>query len=484
MLRILSNPKRACDGITRREWIVASGLGLSAGGLAGAAPAPAAKAKNVILLYLFGGPSQLDTFDPKPDAPAEIRGDMKAIRTTVPGLSVCEHLPNVARVMDRVTLIRSLNHPWNFHGMQYATTGLPQGTIPIEETQQHAEQWPFLGSVVAYLDHKRHGPKPKGSVPDNVVLPWLLSSRRSMPMYARPHAAYLGGEFDPLWGEFHGAATRSVVRTSWGPAEEYPDPHLGVTAASRFEFAAGTDLRDGMTLDRLNTRRSLLDQFDGARRDADKTRTGRRLDENRGLAFSLMDSPAIRTALDLGRESARLRERYGLTLFGQGALQARRLVEAGCRFVSVIWDEFGQLNTAWDTHVDQRNRLRNDLLPGFDLAFSALIDDLTQRGMLDETLVLVLSEMGRTPKLQDDGRGHWGRAYCNLMAGGGTARGRVIGKTDKIASMPIDRPLRAKDVLATAYHLLGIDPETTVTDRQNRPTPLLPYGEVIREALA
>jgi uncharacterized protein (DUF1501 family) len=487
MLRILGSPKRACDGVTRRDLLRAGPLSLLTGGAAAATaahPSGGGKAKNVILLYLFGGPSQLDTFDPKPDAPAEVRGDVKSIRTTVPGIDICEHLPRVAAVMDRVTLIRSLNHPWNFHGMQYATTGLPQGTIPIEETQLHPEQWPFIGSVVSFLDHRQHGAKPRGRVPDNVVLPWLLSSKRTMPPYARLHAAYLGGEFDPIWGEFRGDPTRAVTRTAWGPAEEVRDPHLGITPESRFELAAGTALDDAMTLDRLGTRRSLLDQFDAARRDADASRTGRRLDENRARAFALMDSAVVRSALDLDREPERVRSRYGLTLFGQGALQARRLVEAGCRFVTVVWDEFGQLNTGWDTHVDQRNRLRNELLPGFDLAFSALIDDLTVRGLLDETLVLVLSEMGRTPRLDGDGRGHWGRAYCNLMAGGGSARGRVIGRTDRIASTPIDRPLRAKDVLATAYHLLGIDHESTVADKLGRPVPLLPYGDVIREALA
>ena len=495
MLRILGNPKRSCEGVMRRDLLRAGSLALLTGGVCSplvnaradktsAGAGETAKAKNVILLYLFGGPSQLDTFDPKPDAPAEIRGEMKSIRTVVPGLDINEYLPNVARVMDRVTLLRSLNHPWNFHGMQYATTGLPQGTIPIEETQLHPEQWPFVGSVVSYLDRKSHGPKPKGSVPDNVVLPWLLSSRRSLPPYARLHAAYLGGEFDPIWGEFKGNGTRIVRRAAWGPPEDFNDPHLGIPTESRFEFAAGTALTGGMTLDRLNNRRSLLEQFDAARGDSGKVRTEKKFDENRALAFSLMDSPRIRTALDLGRESEKLRSRYGMTLFGQGVLQARRLVEAGCKFVTVVWDEFGQVNTAWDTHEDQKNRLKTDLLPGFDLAFSALIDDLTQRGMLDETLVLVLSEMGRTPKLQGDGRGHWGRAYCNLLAGGGTARGRVIGKTDKIASTPTDRPLKAKDVLATMYHLLGIDHEMTVRDKQDRPVPLLPYGEVIREALA
>ena len=479
MLRILGSPKRLCDGMTRREWLLAS----AACGFAGP-PAKPKAAKNVILLYLFGGPSQLDTFDPKPNAPAEVRGEFKSIRTAVPGLDICELLPNVARVMDRVTLVRSLTHPWNFHGMQYATTGLPQGTIPIEETQQHPEQWPFLGSVVAYLGHQKNGPKPKGSVPDNLVLPWLLSSKRTMPPYARLHASYLGGEFDPIWGEFKGEATRTITRTAWGPPEEFRDPHLGITPESRFEIAAGTALADGMTLDRLSTRRSLLDQFDERRRELDATRTGRRLHENRSLGFGLMDSPKIRIALDLGREPEKLRTRYGMTLFGQGALQARRLVEAGCQFVTVIWDEFGQLNTGWDTHVDQRNRLKNDLLPGFDLAYSALIEDLTVRGMLDDTLVVVMSEMGRTPKLEGDGRGHWGRAYCNLLAGGGAARGKVIGKTDSIAGTVTDRPIMAKDMLATVYHLLGIDHTTTLTDKLNRPVPLLPYGEVIREAVA
>jgi hypothetical protein len=242
MLRILGSPKRTCDGVTRRDLLRAGPLALLTGGATGGTAAHASgggKAKNVILLYLFGGPSQLDTFDPKPDAPAEVRGDVRAIRTAVPGLDICEHLPRVAAVMDRVTLIRSLNHPWNFHGMQYATTGLPQGTIPIEETQQHPEQWPFMGSVVTFLDHQRHGAKPGGRVPDNVVLPWLLSSKRTMPPYGRPHAAYLGGEFDPIWGEFRGAASRAVTRRGGGRRRRSATP----TSASRPR--AGSSSRPG-----------------------------------------------------------------------------------------------------------------------------------------------------------------------------------------------------------------------------------------------
>src|SRR5207247_6601625 len=174
----------------------------------------------------------------------------------------------------------------------------------------------------------------------------------------------------------------------------------------------------------------------------------RTLDHQRERAFSLVNSSKVRLALDLGREPDPLRRQYGLTLFGQGCLQARRLVEAGCRFVTVVWDEVGQLNAGWDTHVDQKNRLTKDLLPGLDLAFSGLITDLGTRGLLDETLVCVMNEMGRTPKLQGDGRGHWGYAYTNFFAGGGMARGRVVGKTDRIAARGVEQPLTPKDVLA------------------------------------
>jgi hypothetical protein len=494
MLRILGSEKTLCNGVSRREALIVGGLGVC--GLTQrdllecrAAPAPTGergfgRAKNVILLYLFGGPSQLETFDPKPAAPPEVRGSLRAIRSKLPGCDLCEGLPNVAKIMDRVTVVRSLSHPWNFHGMQWATTGIPEGSIPIEETQKHALHWPFLGSVANCLWERRHGPKPAGSVPDNVMLPFLLSSRRPAAMYARPHAAHLGNAYEPLWTAFRGTATRSMVRWCNGPREEIHDPYLGITRDSRFEIASEAELPVGMTLDRLHGRRSLLEQFDWARRTFDREPAVRNLDRQRGLAFSLMNSSQVRTALDLGREPDRLRDAYGMTLFGQGTLQARRLVETGCRFVTVIWDEFGQLNAGWDTHVDHHQRLKNDLLPGFDLAFSALIRDLEDRGLLDETLVLVMSEMGRTPKLQGDGRGHWGLAYTNLLAGAGVKRGQVIGRTDAIAGRVTERPLSAKDFLATVYHLLGVDPHTTFPDRLNRPAPLLPCGDVIREVLA
>ncbi|MFO0965130.1 MAG: DUF1501 domain-containing protein [Gemmataceae bacterium] len=497
MMRILGSAKRLCNGVTRREALVAGGLstlGLTLGDFltlerAQAAPTRPAdpsfgRAKNVILLYLFGGPSHLDTLDMKPDAPDVVRGPFRPTRSVVPGYGVCEHLPRIARVLDRVTLVRSLTHPWNFHGMQWATTGIPEGSIPIEETQKHPLHMPFLGSVATRFWEQRHGAKPAGAIPDNVILPFLLSTRRPAAMYARPHGSFLGVAYDPLWTEFRGRATRSMVRMSFGPAAEVFDPYLGITPESRFEIAPEAEAPPDITLDRLQRRRSLLEQFDAARRDLDRSPQVRAMDRQRALAFSLLNSPDVRAALELGQESPALREAYGMTLFGQGVLQARRLVEAGCRFVTVIWDEIGQLNAGWDTHVDQHNRLKNDLLPGLDRAFAALIHDLEARGMLDETLVLGMSEMGRTPRLEGDGRGHWGRAYTNFFAGGGMARGAVVGRTDAIGGAVTERPLSAKDILATIYHLLGIDPHTTFPDRLDRPVPLVPYGDVVREMLA
>jgi hypothetical protein len=386
--------------------------------------------------------------------------------------------------MDRVTLVRSLTHPWNFHGMQWATTGLPEGSIPFEETQRIPQHWPFLGSMYAWLNEQRSGPKPAGAVPDNIILPFPLSSRRPAAQYARPHGAFLGSRYDPIFTEFKGEATRSMVRRSFGPTEEILDPFLGVRPDCRFEIAPEAALPADVTLDRIGDRRSLLTQLEAQRRELDRHGAVGLLDQHRRLAFSLLDSGAIGVALDLDREPAELRERYGMTLFGQGVLQARRLIEAGSRFVTVVWDEFGQLNAGWDTHVDHYNRLKGELLPGFDLAFSALVADLEDRGLLDDTLVLVMNEMGRTPRFEGDGRGHWGRAYSNLFVGAGVRQGNVVGRTDSIGAAVVDRPVSAKDILATLYHLLGVDPHTIVPDALGRPMPLVPYGDVVAEMLA
>jgi uncharacterized protein (DUF1501 family) len=205
------------------------------------------------------------------------------------------------------------------------------------------------------------------------------------------------------------------------------------------------------------------------------------------MAFSLLGSEKLRQALDVRREPGKTRETYGSMLFGQGCLAARRLVEAGSRFVTVFWDEFGLAGSGWDTHWEHYPRMRNELMPGFDRGFSGLIADLDQRGMLDETLVVVLSEHGRTPKISSakgGGRDHWSQAYSVLFAGGGIARGKVVGKTDSIGGTVADRPISPKDVLATIYHLLGYDLETTITDRTGRPVSIVPSGQVVRELLA
>jgi uncharacterized protein (DUF1501 family) len=230
----------------------------------------------------------------------------------------------------------------------------------------------------------------------------------------------------------------------------------------------------------------LVQQFDRARRELDESAAGQSVNRYREMAFSLINSAAVRTALDVSKEPPRVRDSYGMTLFGQSALVARRLVEAGSRFVSVFWDEYGLAGSGWDTHWDHYPRMRNELLPGLDMAFAGLIRDLDERGMLDETLVLCLSEHGRTPKIttgKGGGRDHWSQCYTSILAGGGIARGNIVGKSDKIAGSVAERPVSPKDILATTYHLLGIDPHTHLTDRTGKPVPLVQDGAVVAEAL-
>jgi hypothetical protein len=502
MLRILGSPKKLCDGYTRREMLWAGGLGLFGVGLsdffrlsdlqAATARKPVARsfgrAKSCILLFLYGSPSQLETVDPKPDAPVEIRGELKSIRSRLAGLNVCELLPNFAKVTDKVTVVRSLTHPYPIHGVAYATTGVSEIDIPMELNPRDQRHWPFVGSVVDFVSqHALHGKRPS-NMPNNVALPWHFSSKRvgEVPR-AGPYAAFLGNAYDPIWTEFHGRATRSVLKTLQDQKVNVPEPYMGITAESRFELASATRLEADLTLDRLNERRSLLAQLDRSRRDLEQSGTGKSVDRYRQMAYSLISSARVRSALDLSREPVKLRESYGMTVFGQGALAARRLVEAGSRFVTVFWDEYGLAGSGWDTHWDHYPRMKNELLPGLDLALFGLINDLDSRGLLDETLVLCISEHGRTPKLQGvngGGRDHWSRVYSGIFAGGGVARGKVVGRSDKIAGDVAERPVSPKDILATLYHLLGIDPETTLIDRAGRPLPLVANGSVVADMLA
>src|SRR5262249_23193535 len=233
----------------------------------------------------------------------------------------------------------------------------------------------------------------RSAVPDNMALPWPFSSQRvgEVPR-AGPYAAFLGGAYNPIWTEFHGKATKNWVKTLQDQRFDGGEPYMGITPESRFELATATRLPADITLDRLSNRRSLAQQLDRARREREPMMAARNGDRYRDMAYSLIASDKVRTALNLSKESRALRESYGMTVFGQGALVARRLVEAGSRFVSVFWDEFGLAGSGWDTHWDHYPRMRNELLPGFDMAFAGLLNDLDQRGLLDATLVLCVSE--------------------------------------------------------------------------------------------
>ncbi|AMV29874.1 hypothetical protein VT84_36105 [Gemmata sp. SH-PL17] len=499
MLRVLGNPKRLCTGVTRRDLITAGaalGLNLPAFLRAEARKTPPAgagaatghdkhfgRAKACILLFLYGSPSQIELADQKPDAPVEVRGELKSIRSTLPGCDVCELLPHTSRVMHNVTVVRSVTHPYPIHGVAYATTSIPEIDVSMELAPHDSKHWPFIGSTVAHLEQRRNPASAKRAVPDNIALPFPFSSQRTGEVQrAGPYPAFLGNQFHPHYTSFHGKATAKITKTLTDRTIEFDEPYAGIAPDSYFTL--GGEHTADLTLDRMNTRKSLLDQMEDARRARDKS--GSR-DPFREMAYSLISSNAVRHALDVRRESAKTRESYGHMLFGQSCLAARRLVEAGSKFVTVFWDEFGLAGSGWDTHWEHYPRMRNELMPGFDRGFSGLISDLDQRGMLDDTLVMVLSEHGRTPKLSSAkgaGRDHWSQAYSVLLAGGGIARGKVVGKTDKIGGTVADRPVSPKDLLATAYHLLGYDLETTIADKTNRPVSIVPTGQVLRDVLA
>jgi hypothetical protein len=500
MIRVLGGPKRLCDGVTRRELLQVGSLGLlglSMPQWAGLAKAQAAgakpdglpgfgQAKSCILLFMYGSPSQLETFDPKPDAPIGIRGELGCIPSSVPGLNVCDRLPRLARVMHKVALIRSVSHPYPIHGVAFATTGISRIDIPMELNPRDSNHWPFIGSVVDHVDGRSQTRPP--AIPRNLVLPWTFSSQRvgEVPR-AGPYGGFLGQAYDPICTEFAGSGTTKARKTLLDQVWEDVEPYRGITPESRFRLSAVTGLGPDLTLDRLDGRRTLLDQIEQLRREADAGAARFGIDRHRAMAYDLLASEKLRRAFDLGEEPDETRELYGMTLFGQASLTARRLVEAGGRFITVFWDEFGLAGTGWDTHWDHFPRMKDELLPGLDRTLSGLLVDLDRRGLLEETLVVLLSEHGRTPKLASvpgGGRDHWSRCYSVVMAGGGVGRGRVVGRSDKIASDPVERSVSPKDILATIYHLLGVDPNTILTDHQGRPMPLVPGGEVIGEILA
>jgi hypothetical protein len=498
MLRVLGSPQRLCDGLTRRDLLQVGsaafgGLGLNQLLQANAAASSSGttdsfgRAKHCIVLFLYGSPSQIETFDMKPEAPAEIRGTMQPIASSLPGLDVCEHLPRLARVMDKTTVIRSVTHPYPIHGVAFAMTGIPIIDVAMELNPRDVGHHPYFGSCVEFLERPQRSVET--SAAQNIALPFPFSSKRSdQPFRAGPYASYLGAAYDPLWTEFVGEGTKSCVKARPGFRYEGPEPYLGCTRDSHFRLAAVEGTGRGMLLDRLNKRRSLAGQFSDARRDLDGSLVGRSMTQFEEMAYKLLAAPQVGTALDVRQEPDAVRDMYGMSLFGQSCLAARRLIESGTRLVSVFWDEYGLAGDAWDTHYEHFPRMVDQLLPGLDTALYGLLTDLDQRGLLDETLVVLVSEHGRTPAIANiygGGRDHWSRAYSVVMAGGGIKRGNVVGATDAIAGDVVDRPISPKSILATMYHLLGIDPHTHLLDRAGRELPLVPEStEVIREALA
>ena len=494
MLRLLGNQKTLCDGRTRRDLLHIGGLGvfglalhaIPGPGQAQARPAtPGQKfgqAKSCILIYKYGSPPQHETFDPKPLAPVEIQGEMKAIRTSVPGVQIGDHLPRIARIMDRLTVVRSLTHRFPLHGTVYALTGSPDVDTRIESQPRNPRQWPFIGSLVDYVEDRRtNGIMP--GIPRNIALPFPMGSKNEIPPLAGPYGAMLGMRYDPVYTSFTAAGTSKAPDIVAGRG--FHDPLFGIKPTDRLDLGEGALVEKDRA--QLELRRSLLTQFNHARRAVDLSERMQIFTQQQQTAYSLLTSGKVHDALDYTREPMRVRDQYGMTLFGQSCLAARRLIEAGTKFVTVIWDAYGLNAGSWDTHHNHYGRLKNFLLPVFDQTFSSLILDLEQRGLLDETLVLVLSEHGRTPRIDSKplgaGRDHWSRAYSQVYAGGGMGRGVVVGRTDKHAGDVEETPISPKDILATAFHLLGIDPESTFADPTGRPLPFTGTGLLRPELL-
>ena len=480
MLSIPGRPGATCDGMSRRELLRVGGaglLGLSLGQLlalearadATAAPADAAlrsgfgSAKNFIFVFLQGGPSHLDIWDPKPDAPDEIRGDFTTLETKIPGVRVSEVMPNLAQILDKTTLIRSVsytpaglfNHTAAIYQMMTGYT--PDKVSPSGQLEPpNRNDYPCIGSQVSRI-----------MPPTEPMLPFVMLPRplqESNVVGKGGTAGFLGAAYDPYY--------------------LFQDP-AGVINTQ--DLALRTEI-DG---DRMKRRASLLDKVNGAMPDIEKAVEEYALDSYYDKALQLVISGRARNAFDLEQEKPELRDRYGRHTFGQSLLLARRLIEAGTRVVQVNWPAVANGNPtvdAWDTHAENFGPLKNLHCPKLDSGVPALLADLDARGLLKDTIVLVIGEFGRSPKMgvstsgntnAPDGRDHWPYCYTALMAGGGIARGGVYGKSDKTGSSPAENPVHPVELLATVYHALGIDPHTLVNNHLGQPRELVQAAPVL-----
>jgi len=444
---------RLCDGLSRREILRIGGLsmlGLSLPQLLSAretAPLaamptdkPFGKAKSVIYLWLAGGPPQHETFDPKPDAPAEVRGPFKAISTNVPGIHFSELLPRTAAMADKLAVIRSLSTNDNTHDSSgyWLWTGYKY-TGPNSRTIQ-PNDWPYFGSVVKKL-------KPSETLPPLSVV-WL------------PDIARLNENVTPA------GQTAGILGNEWDP-----DRFLGDPSQPNYQVE-GLRLTDLPPM-RWKQREALLGQVEQHFRSADRGQAVQLYDRFQQQAFELISSGRAREAFAIEKEPLKVRQRYGMNRWGQCVLLARRLVEAGVRLVHVQWPrEPGDNavdNPLWDTHAQNAERVEDVLCPQFDVGFTALIEDLEARGLLDETLVVAVGEFGRTPKINaNGGRDHWGPVFSAALAGAGIAGGQVYGSSDKHGAYPATDKVEPPDFTATLFHLMGIQPSSTFHDREGR----------------
>jgi Protein of unknown function (DUF1501) len=397
------------------------------------------RAKRCLLLFMWGGPAHQDLWDLKPAAPENIRGEFQPIATNVSGIQISELLPAIAGQMDKMALVRSVTHTDNNHstGAHWMLTG-HKHRLSAENFGASPTDFPHLGSVVSKLRPTT------ASVPSFVALPERIATTIGAVVPGQGGGVF-GSQYDPF----------SIT--------EHPDkPDFKVEMLAR---------REGIDDVRVATRQKLLATFNSARNELDRSRQVHALNGYYGRAADLINSAAARDAFDLAKESPAERERYGRGTFGQSLLLARRLLEADVRLVTVYWHrDMPGIDTTWDTHGQNFKQLKERLVPQVDQPVATLLADLSSRGLLDDTLVVWSSEFGRTPKVNANaGRDHWGPCNTIWLAGGGVPGGQVYGSSDKHAAYPADNPVSPADISATIFHLLGIDPQTIVQDRENRP---------------
>ncbi len=474
MLTIHGRSQRVCNGLTRRDLLHVGGAGFLGMNLPLVLEAEAAtqasqafqsgRAKSVLFLYLFGGPSQLETFDMKPDAPPKLRGPFMPIASRTPGLRICEHLPKTALLSDKLCVIRSMTHPHNDHNAcHYLQTGHKWTRSAENGSDVNARDtdWPAMGSVVEYVSQHSADARTR-TFPDYVYLPNRLGHLQGYDRTGQ-YAGWLGPAYNALATDIRRRNNKD-------------NPFFRECTEAELDFRIkGLVSKDEISLDRLSRRRDLLSQFDDRRRLVDASKEFRNYDGIQQRALSLVTSEKIRSALDIRREKDGLRDQYGRHLFGQSVLMGRRMLEAGCRFVTVIWD--APDGYSWDSH-QHSNDLRDHLIPKFDQSFAALINDMDDRGLLDDTLVVAVGEMGRTPQPNSAwGRGHWSFCFPAVLAGAGIRGGITYGRSDKDAAWPAERPTSPEDLAATIFHSLGINPHIQLPDRQGRPVSILEGGQ-------